>query len=88
MINQTFTGAIGTDVKGTTWTCVNWPGSKDILGTGRAVRVTGTVDGHPIQTALMPNGVGGHMLPLSKPILKTINKQLGDTVTVVSKDKV
>ena len=88
MINQTFTGKIGTEVKGTTWTCVVWPGSKEILGTGRATKVTATVDGHPVQTALMPDGNGGHMLPLSKPVLKAIDKKLGDSVTITIIDKV
>ncbi len=86
MINKTFTGTIGVDVGGSSWTCVNWPESKQVLGTGRATKIKGTVDGHPIQTALMPNGQGIHMLPLSKPVLKTINKQLGDTVTVFIED--
>lgn len=82
MINQTFTGKIGFEAKGSIWTCVNWPGSKQILGIGKAVKVIGSVDGQPIQVALMPNGQGDHMLSLNKPLLKKLGKQLGDTVTV------
>ena len=87
MINKTFKGTIGVDIGGNTWTCVVWPESKDILGTGKATKVTATVDGHPVQTALMPNGHGAHMLPLSKPVLKAINKQLGDQVTIMIIDR-
>lgn len=88
MINQTFTGKIGFEVKESLWTCVNWPGSKQILGTGKATKIKGTVDGYPIQIALMPNGQGDHMLSLNKTILKKINKQLGDTVTIFIEDTV
>lgn len=86
MINQTFVGIIGADIKGTTWTCMIWPDSKAVLGTGKATKITGSVDGYPVQTALMPTGAGAHMLPLSKPVLKAINKQLGDQVTVTIDD--
>lgn len=86
MINQTFTGKIGFEVKGSVWTCVNWPGSKQILGTGKAVKVSGSVDGHPFQVALLPNGQGDHMLSINKPLLKKLGKQLGDTVTVYIED--
>ena len=88
MINQTFDGIIGFEVKGSMWTCINWPGSKEILGTGKAVKIKGTVDGHPIQVALMPNGQGDHMLSINKPLLKKLGKQLGDTVTVFIEGRV
>ena len=88
MIDKVFTGIIGLEVKGSIWTCVNWPGSKQILGTGKATKIKGTVDGHPIQIALLPNGQGDHMLSLNKTILKKIDKQLGDAVTVFIEDVV
>lgn len=88
MINHTFTGKIGFEVKGSLWTCVNWPGSKEILGTGKAAKIKGRVDDYPIQIAVLPNGQGDHMLSLSKAVLKKINKQLGDTVTVYIEDTV
>lgn len=88
MIDKVFTGIIGLEVKGSIWTCVNWPGPKQILGTGKATKIKGTVDGHPIQIALLPNGQGDHMLSLNKTILKKIDKQLGDAVTVFIEDVV
>lgn len=88
MINKTFSGKIGFEVKGTVWTCVNLPGSKQLLGTGKATKIKGAVDGFPIQVGLLPNGEGDHMLSLNKEVLKKINKKLGDTVTVVIEDVV
>lgn len=70
------------------WTCVEWPDSVAVLGTGKSVKVNGTVDGLPIPTALMPTGKGSHMISLSKKVLKSLNKQLGDEVEVVVKDRV
>ena len=86
MINATFTGKIGTDIKGNLWPCVKWPESKVVLGTGKATKISGSVDGYAIKTALLPTGDGAHMLPISKPVLKAINKQLGDTVTIFIRD--
>lgn len=40
------------------------PGSVDLLGTRKAVKVTGTIDGHPFAATLMPSGSGPHWLPL------------------------
>jgi hypothetical protein len=88
MINATFTGKIGFEIKGRLWSCVNWPGSKLILGTGKAVKIKGRVDDYPIQIALLPNGQGDHMLSLNKTIIKHLNKHLGDTVTVFIEDTV
>jgi hypothetical protein len=88
MINKTFTGTIGAEIKGAMWTCVVWPESKAVLGTGKAKKVKATVDGYPVQTALLPTGTGAHMLPISKPVLKAINKKLGDTVTITIDDLV
>ncbi len=39
-----FTGPIGVMVKGDVWSCVEVPGSVELFGTGKAVRVVATVD--------------------------------------------
>ncbi|HEY2004622.1 MAG TPA: DUF1905 domain-containing protein [Candidatus Saccharimonadia bacterium] len=83
MINKTFTGTIGVEIKGSIWPCVLWSESKEVLGTGKATKVRASVDGNPVITALMPSGSGPHMLPISKPLLKKLHKQIGDSVTVV-----
>lgn len=58
-------------------------GSEDLLGTRRAVKVTGTLDGHRFAATLMPSGRGPHWLPLRAALCKTIGKnQAGTDVTV------
>ena len=59
------------------------PRSKEILGTGKAVKVGGTIEGHPFQATLMPSGDGLHWLPLRIAIRNLIGKNLaGEAVTV------
>jgi hypothetical protein len=81
-MDVTFTGPIGVTVKGDVWSCVEIPDSVELLGTGKAVRVVATVDGHDLTTGLMPTGAGGHMLSISAKLRKTLGKEIGDTVTV------
>lgn len=79
-IDTTFTATITRD-NTSGWTCVEWPESVSILGTGKPVKVAAAVDGHDFQATLMPIG-GKHMLPIRAAILKAIKKQLGDAVEV------
>lgn len=81
-IDVTFTATVLAEAAGVAWTCVLLPGSAEVLGTRRAVKVTGTVDGGPLDTSFMPTGDGGHMLPVRKPLLAAIGKGVGDDVTV------
>lgn len=64
------------------WTYVLLPDSKDALGTGKPVRVVGTVDDVPIEATLMPFGGGTHMLPLKKSVMAALGKAEGDRVAV------
>jgi hypothetical protein len=77
-----FTAPIGVTVKGDVWSCVEVPGSVDLFGTGRSVRVNATVDDEPISAGLMPTGSGGHMLSISAKLRKKLGKKLGDQVAV------
>ncbi|WP_265521191.1 DUF1905 domain-containing protein [Oerskovia flava] len=82
-LDHTFTAPIGVDVKGETWHCVEMPGSAEFFGTGRAVRVDGSVDGIELSNVgLMVTGTGGHMLSLNAKIRARLGKDLGDEVTV------
>ncbi|PPF25167.1 MULTISPECIES: DUF1905 domain-containing protein [unclassified Rathayibacter] len=81
-LDLAFTAPIGVAVKGDLWSCVEVPGSVELLGTGRSVRVVATVDGEPVTASLLPTGAGGHMLSISAKLRKTIGKDLGDVVTV------
>ncbi|TWX37396.1 DUF1905 domain-containing protein [Frigoribacterium sp. ACAM 257] len=81
-LDKTFTAPIGVTVKGDLWSCVEVPGSVELFGTGRSVRVVATVDGEPVTTGLMPTGDGGHMLSISAKLRKKLGKDLEDLVTV------
>ncbi|PPG62296.1 DUF1905 domain-containing protein [Rathayibacter sp. AY1E4] len=81
-LDLAFTAPIGVAVKGDLWSCVEVPGSVELLGTGRSVKVVATVDGEPVTASLLPTGAGGHMLSISAKLRKTIGKDLGDVVTV------
>lgn len=78
----TFTGPIGVEVKGDVWSCVEVPGSVELFGTGKAVKIVGTVDDVPVSVALMPTGTGGHMLSISAKLRKKLGKDVGDDVMV------
>ncbi|MEJ1154820.1 MULTISPECIES: DUF1905 domain-containing protein [Microbacterium] len=82
-LDHTFTAAIGVEVKGETWACVEMPGSRDFFGTGKAVRVDAVVDEVTLKNVgLMVTGTGGHMLSLNAKVRKQLGKDVGDSVTV------
>lgn len=76
-----FTAAIRKD--GAFATYLELAGSHDLLGCRRAVKVRGTLDGHPFAATLMPSGDGPHWLPLRAALCRTIGKdQAGTDVAV------
>src|SRR4051794_36202857 len=80
-IDATFTAPIEKDGAFATYLTV--PGSADLLGTRRPVKVAGEIDGHPFTATLMPSGDGPHWLPLKAALCTTIGKgAAGDEVTV------
>lgn len=81
-IDVSFSGPLGVEVKGDVWSCVEVPGSVELFGTGKAVKIVGTVDGEPVSVALMPTGTGGHMLSVSAKLRKKLGKDIGDDVAV------
>ena len=64
------------------WTCVLTPGSAERFGTGKAIKVAGTHDGHPIEATMLPTGGGTHMMPVMAALRKTLGKGVGDAVSV------
>ncbi|RBY81029.1 DUF1905 domain-containing protein [Blastococcus sp. TF02A-26] len=80
-LDVTFSAPIEKDGAFPTYLTV--PDSAELLGTRRAVKVTGTTDGHPFAATLMPSGSGPHWLPLRREICTAIGKSgAGETVTV------
>ncbi|RBY89133.1 DUF1905 domain-containing protein [Blastococcus sp. TBT05-19] len=80
-LDLTFTAPIEKDGAFPTYLVV--PDSAEALGTRRAVKVTGTADGHAFAATLMPSGSGPHWLPLRAAICTAIGKaRAGEQVTV------
>jgi hypothetical protein len=63
------------------WKCVVWNDSVKELGTGKAVKVKAVINGHEFLATFLPVG-GMHMLPLRANVLKSIKKDVGDSVDV------
>ncbi|MER6829132.1 DUF1905 domain-containing protein [Streptosporangium sp. NPDC000563] len=79
-LDHAFTAPIEKD--GAFATFVTVPDSAQLLGTRRAVKVGGTIDGHPFTATLMPSGDGPHWLPIRAALCKLIGKdQAGAEVT-------
>ncbi|MFJ5925639.1 DUF1905 domain-containing protein [Kitasatospora sp. NPDC092948] len=79
-LDATFTAPI--EVGGTYPTYLTLPAAADLLGTRRAVKVSGTIDGVPFAATLMPSGQGPHWLPIRAALRKQIGKEAGVEVTV------
>ncbi|MCS5729117.1 DUF1905 domain-containing protein [Herbiconiux moechotypicola] len=79
-LDHRFTAPIGVDVKGETWSCVEMRGSAEFFGTGRSVKIEGTIDGIPFTSGFMPTGRGGHMVSVSAALRKKLGKAVGDDV--------
>lgn len=71
-LDYSFTAPIEKD--GSYATYVTVPGSAELLGTRKAVKVEGTIDGHPFAATLMPSGQGPHWLPIRAALCKAIGK--------------
>lgn len=80
-IDVTFTAEVVPD-SNSGWLCVQMPGSAEFFGTGRPVKVAGTIEGQDYEASMLPVGGGVHMMPLRAAFRKKIGKGLGDTVTV------
>jgi hypothetical protein len=80
-LDHEFTAVLEKDGAFATYLTV--PDSAELLGTRRAVKVSGTIDGHPYDATLMPSGSGPHWMPLRAALCKQLGKsQAGDEVKV------
>ncbi|SNS98692.1 protein of unknown function [Geodermatophilus pulveris] len=80
-LDAAFTAPIRKD--GAFPTYLELDGSVELLGTRRAVKVAGTLDGHEFRATLMPSGTGPHWLPLRAALCRAIGKaDAGEQVAV------
>lgn len=64
------------------WTVFEVPGSVETFGTGKPVRVVGSVDGVAVSLTLLPSGRGHHFAPVKAATRKLLGKSVGDVVQV------
>ena len=81
-IDTTFTANIRRDVGPGAWTVVVMPGSGELFGTRRPVKVAGTIDGIPFEATLLPMGDGDHLVPIRAALRTKLGKSDGDAVAV------
>jgi hypothetical protein len=87
MLNKEFTAKLLKSHNKGGWTYLVWPESASFFKTRALVKVSGTMDGVPFNSAFMAMGEGKHKLPVKIETLKKLGKKEGDQVRVVLKER-
>ena len=80
-LDHTFTTTLQGEMGPNNWTCAILNPSREVLGTGKALKVVAAIDGVVVETSMLPHK-GGHMLAIKQSIQDSIGKHAGDIVTI------
>jgi len=87
MLNKSFSAKLQKSHNGG-WTYVVWTNSVKFCGTRGLVKIKGTIDGHPFKSSFMAMGDGRHMMPVKTETRRAIEKEVGQTVKVLLKQRI